>query len=295
MIQAPDLYQYPFTPKRITLADGHGISCVDEGQGRAVVFLHGNPSWSYLYRNMITALRSTCRCIAPDHLGCGLSDKPRNYPYRLTDHITNLEQVLDQLEVRTCVLVVHDWGGAIGMGWAGRYPDRVEGLVVLNSAAFRSEQIPWRIAVCRWPLIGPLMVRGMNAFAGAAIHMAVTRKMAPEVAAGFLFPYDSWANRVAVLRFVEDIPLSGKHPSWPELVRVEQGLELLREKPMLLCWGGRDFCFHDAFYREWRRRFPDADCHYYPRAGHYLLEDAFEDVREQVESFLSTAVAERNK
>ena len=281
-----NLHQYPFTPKNVMVTDGHRISCIDEGQGRVIVFLHGNPSWSYLYRNLVTSLKSSCRCIAPDHLGCGLSDKPQGYPYRLADHIDNLEQVLDQLEVRTCVLVMHDWGGAIGMGWAGRHPDRVAGLVGMNTAAFRSKLIPRRIAVCRWPIVGPLLVRGMNGFAGAAVHMAVKRKMAPEVAKGFLYPYDSWANRVAVLRFVQDIPLDADHPSWSELVRVEQGLELLQEKPMLLCWGGGDFCFHEVFYREWQRRFPRAECHYYPEAGHYLLEDVFDAVREKIEAFL---------
>ena len=281
-----NLYQYPFHPKRITIEGGYQISCVDEGQGRTLVFLHGNPSWSYLYRNLISSFSRSYRCIAPDHIGCGLSDKPQDYPYRLANHINNLEQVLDELEVQKCVLVMHDWGGAIGMGWAGRHPERVEGLVVMNTAAFRSSMIPLRIAVCRWPLIGPIMVRGFNAFAGAAIRMAVVKKMAREVAEGFLYPYDSWDNRVAVLRFVEDIPLSEDHPSWEELVRIENNLEFLREKPMLVCGGGTDFCFHDAFYNEWQSRFPNGEYHYFDGAGHYLLEDALNPVREKIEAFL---------
>lgn len=293
MAESFSVYQYPFTPKRVALEGGYEISCVDEGQGKTIVFLHGNPSWSYLYRNLISSLQGTFRCIAPDHLGCGLSDKPEDYPYQLVNHIDNLEQVLDQLQVKTCVLVMHDWGGAIGMGWAGRHPDRVDGLILMNTAAFRSKLIPWRIAACRLPIIGPLLVRGMNAFAGAAIHMAVTRKMAQEVADGFLYPYDSWANRVAVMGFVKDIPLNEYHPSWSELVKVEKGLELLGEKPMLLCWGGRDFCFHDAFYREWQRRFPAAQCYHYPEAGHYLLEDEFDSVREKIADFLAAHAEER--
>ena len=180
--------QYPFSPKTVTVAGGYNLSFVDEGKGPPVVLLHGNPSWSYFYRRMIAGLSSNCRCIAPDHLGCGYSDKPQNYSYLLRDHINNLESLLDQLGVEKCTLIMHDWGGAIGMGWAVRHPDRVERLVVMNTAAFRSRRIPLRIAVCRWPLIGPLLVRGFNAFAGAAVHMAVTRKMAPEVAAGFLLP-----------------------------------------------------------------------------------------------------------
>ena len=278
--------QYPFAPVTVTVAGGHRISCVDEGQGLPVVMLHGNPSWSYLYRRLIPGLRDNYRCVAPDHLGCGLSDKPQDYPYRLADHIANLEQVLAKRGINRCVLVVHDWGGAIGMGWAVRNPDRVAGLVVMNTAAFPSSRIPLRIAVCRWPLLGAVLVRGLNLFARGAIHMAVVKRMAPEVAAGFLAPYDSWANRVAVHRFVQDIPLRPGHPSWPTLLQIEEGLAQLSGKPMLLCWGGRDFCFDEGFYQEWRRRFPEAQGHYYPGAGHYLLEDAFPEIAGRVRDFL---------
>lgn len=176
------------------------------------------------------------------------------------------------------------------MGWAGRHPERVRGLVVMNTAAFRSSLIPLRIAVCRWPLIGPLLVRGLNVFAGGAAHMAVTRKMAPDISRGFLYPYDSWHNRIGVLRFVQDIPLHPDHPSWAELVRVEEGLARLTEKPMLLCWGGKDFCFHESFYREWKKRFPRAESHYFPDAGHYLLEDEPVAVEDKIEAFLQRTV-----
>lgn len=285
-MDAPDLYQYPFKPKRITVDGGYSISCVDEGKGPPLVFVHGNPSWSYLYRNLISSFSHSYRCIAPDHIGCGLSDKPQDYPYRLANHIDNLEQVLDELEIQSCILIMHDWGGAIGMGFAGRHPERVDGLVVMNTAAFRSSLIPLRISVCRWPIIGPFLVRGLNGFAGAAVHMAVSKKMKPEVAQGFLYPYDSWANRVAVQRFVEDIPLQEKHPSWSTLVQVEKGLDKLKDKSMLICWGGSDFCFHDAFYQEWLNRFPQSEQHYFPEAGHYLLEDALEPVRDKIQAFL---------
>lgn len=278
--------QYPFSPQRMTVAGNYRLSYVDEGRGQPVVFVHGNPTWSYLFRNLIADLCTVCRCIAPDHLGCGYSDKPSGYAYRLHNHIENLESLLDQLQIDRCTLVVHDWGGAIGMGWAVRHPDRVDRLVVMNSAAFRSDRIPLRIAVCRWPLVGPLLVRGFNVFARAAVHMAVTGRLAPAVAAGFLQPYDSWANRIAILRFIQDIPLRPGHPSWNDLLVVEQGLSRLAAKPMLLCWGGRDFCFTRHFYDEWQRRFPGADSHYFADAGHYLLEDALEQILPLVRQFV---------
>lgn len=262
------------------------MAYLDQGKGHPVVCVHGNPSWSYLYRNLIKELSRDYRCIAPDHIGCGFSDKPADYQYILQNHIANLEGLLDHLKVKECTLVVHDWGGAIGMGWAGRYPERVKRLVILNTAAFRSTRIPFRIRVCRWPLIGDVLVRGLNGFAGPAIFMAVTKKMNRNVAQGFLAPYKSWRNRVAILRFVQDIPLGSRHSSWHTLVEVEQGLERLQQHPMLICWGGKDFCFNDHFYREWQQRFPEAEAHYFEHGGHYVLEDELPAIGPLIKRFL---------
>jgi haloalkane dehalogenase len=280
--------EYPFTPHTFITPEGHHLSYLDEGSGPAVVMAHGNPSWSYLYRNVITALKGDYRCLAPDHLGCGYSDKPQAYPYRLQHHIDNFTALLDHLRIERCVLIVHDWGGAIGMGWAGQHPDRIAGLVVLNTAAFRFRQLALRIAVCRWPLLGALLVRGLNGFARPATFMAVHKKMRPEVKAGFLAPYNTWANRVAVHRFVQDIPMQPAHPSWGTLVEVENSLARLQDKPMLICWGGSDFCFNDSFYAEWRRRFPEAESHYFPEAGHYVLEDALPEILSLLPAFLKS-------
>ncbi len=287
-MDTPALAQYPFTPKSVTVDGGYRMSCLDEGSGPAVVMVHGNPSWSYLYRNLVAQLKSSHRCIVPDHLGCGLSDKPQQYPYRLQNHIDNLTALLDQLQVDKCVLVVHDWGGAIGMGWAGRHPQRIAGLVVLNTAAFRSQKIPFRIAVCRWPFLGALLVRGFNGFARAAIYMAVAGKMRRDVAGGFLAPYNAWANRIAIHRFVQDIPLNKRHPSYETLVQVEDSLSRLQDKPMLICWGARDFCFNDHFYDEWSNRFPGAFGYRFDHAGHYVLEDALDEIEPLLTPFLAS-------
>ncbi len=285
-----DLAEYPFQPRQLEI-DGHTLSYLDEGQGPVVVMVHGNPSWSYLYRNLVSGLRDRYRCLVPDHLGCGFSDKPADYPYRLSNHIENLEHLLEALGVARCILIVHDWGGAIGMGWAVRHPERVAGVVVLNTAAFRSSRIPLRISLCRWPILGSLLVRGLNGFARAATFMAVTRPMRPEIAAGFLAPYDNWRHRIAVLRFVEDIPMDSDHPSWATLATVENSLSLLQSCPMLLCWGGRDFCFNDTFFEEWRKRFPAAEAHYFSDAGHYVLEDGMAEILPLIQGFLARTSA----
>jgi haloalkane dehalogenase len=271
--------------------DGHRLHYLDEGAGPVIVMVHGNPTWSYYFRHLVVALRKTHRVIVPDHLGCGLSDKPQDYPYRLKNHLDNCAELLRQLEIGSYSLIVHDWGGAIGLGVAGRHPQQLEKLVILNTAAFRSSRIPWRIRICRWPLLGALLVRGLNGFVAPASFMAVTRPLPAAIAQAYRAPYDSWANRVAIDGFVRDIPLSPTHPSYATLQEVEEGLAQLaaREIPVCICWGGRDFCFNDSFYAEWRRRFPRAECHYFRDAGHFVLEDAGAEIEKVLGRFFAVA------
>jgi haloalkane dehalogenase len=275
---------YPFVAKKISI-QGHKLSFLDQGHGKVIVMLHGNPTWSFYYRNLVNLLQDNYRVIAPDHMGCGYSDKPQAYPYTLKTHIDNLEILLAECNVDKFSLVVHDWGGAIGMGLAGRYPERLESVVVLNTAAFRSRRIPLRINICRAPLLGDLIVRGFDGFARGAVSMAVENKMAPAVARAYLKPYDSWAHRIALLRFIQDIPLTPKDGSWQNLVEIENGLKLFQNTPMLILWGGKDFCFTRHFYEEWVQRFPGAEKRFFPDAGHYVLEDAFGAISPLVTTF----------
>lgn len=256
----------------------------------ALVMLHGNPTWSFFYRDLVTRFRDRYRCLVPDHIGMGLSDKPRDYAYTLQTHIDNLERWLDTVlpaPVKV-TLIVHDWGGAIGMGWATRHPERIDRLVVMNTAAWPSTRIPWRIALCRWPVFGALAVRGFNAFARAATVMTTTRPLPPAVKAGFVAPYDSWAHRVATHEFVRDIPLHRGVRSHATMEAVAAALPSLREKPMLLAWGMRDWCFSPAFLDDWRTLFPAAEVAAFDQAGHYLLEDEGAAVAARIEVFLAS-------
>jgi haloalkane dehalogenase len=248
--------------------------------------LHGNPTWSFYYRNLIGLLSRRCRVIAPDHMGCGLSDKPRRYPYRLATHIDNVQRLLESLRIERFSLVMHDWGGAIGMGVAVRRPGDVKALVAMNTAAFRSTRLPARIRLCRWPVVGDLLVRGVNVFVRGALRMAVGRKMSSDAVRGYLAPYDSWAHRIGVSRFIRDIPLGPEHPSWDDLVAIEEGLARFAATPLLLVWGGRDFCFTPRFFREWQQRFPGAESLFLPEAGHYVLEDGFAEAGPAIDEFL---------
>jgi haloalkane dehalogenase len=281
--------EYPFESHLLDL-DGVALHYLDEGprDGEPLLFVHGNPTWSFLWRNLVRELRGSYRCIALDHVGCGLSDKPQEYPYRLARHIENLERLAFELDLRRATLVVHDWGGPIGLGFAGRHPERVARLVILNTAAFPGPA-PLRIRLCRIPLLGAVAVRGFNAFAALATRVALEERerMTPLVRRGFLAPYRDWSSRIATLRFVEDIPLEPGHPSWPALLQVEAGLARLADKPACLIWGERDWCFTPAFREGFERRMPHARVHRAERAGHWVMEDAREDVLAWIEDFLA--------
>jgi cis-3-alkyl-4-acyloxetan-2-one decarboxylase len=283
---------YPFQPNYFSVQRGGKtlrMHYVDEGprtSRRAVLMLHGNPTWSFYYRNLVLKLRGQTRCIAIDHIGCGLSEKPQDYSYRLNDHIENALALVEHLKLEEIALVVHDWGGAIGMGLATRQPERFARFVVLNTAAFRSTRIPLRIAVCRIPVLGALAVRGLNGFAGAALYMATEKGLPARVKAGLVAPYDNWANRIATLRFVEDIPMAPSHPSWKTLEAIEEKLPTLRDKPMMLGWGMKDWCFSPHFLERWIELFPKAEVHRYADAGHYVVEDAADQLLPEVERFV---------
>ena len=264
---------YPFA-SHFHEVGGKRVHYIDEGSGPVVLCVHGNPTWSFYWREVVKALAPTHRVVAIDHLGCGLSDKPEDGPYRLADHIERLRSLVTALDLRDITLLVHDWGGAIGMGAAVADPSRYTRFGVFNTAAFPSARIPWRIAMCRVPGLGPLGVRGFNGFAAAAISMATEKGLAPDVAAGLLAPYDSWANRVAVQRFVEDIPMDPTHPSWKTLADIETGLAQFKDHTMVIGWGEQDWCFTPLFRQEWERRFPRAEVHKFADCGHYVIEDA---------------------
>ena len=281
------LFEYSFASKYLQLSQGR-LHYLDEGAGPAVVMVHGNPTWSYYYRNLVKTLSSRFRVIVPDHLGCGLSDKPLDFDYTLENHIDNLLLLLNHLEIERTSMVVHDWGGPVGLGAAADEGVELEKLVILNTAAFRSTRIPFRIRICRWPLIGKFLVQGLNGFAGAAVFMAVEKKMAKEVAKGYLSPYDSWNHRLAVYEFVKDIPMNPAHRSYSTLVRIEKSLETIKNRrvPAAIFWGGKDFCFNDYFYEQWKDRMPEAEFHYFKDWGHYVLEDGKGRIETLIDQFL---------
>ncbi len=285
---------YPFAGQYLDL-NGNRLHYLDEGPRDAnpVVMLHGNPTWSFYYRHLVHQLKDRWRTIVPDHLGMGLSDTPsvEKYPYTLSQRVDDLESLLSHLGLRkNLTLVLHDWGGMIGMAYATRHPERVRRFVIFNTSAFhlpQGKQFPWQLRLCRRPWLGPMMVQGLNAFCRGAVRNCVTRHPMPAaVKNAYLAPYDSWEHRVAVLQFVKDIPLHEGDSGYDDISRIEANVGQFRDRPMFIGWGMRDFVFDEHFLREWTSRFPDAELHQFDDAGHYVLEDTTEEMVPLVGQFL---------
>ncbi len=288
------LPDYPFTGQRIDVRPGVFQHVLDEGprDGEVVVMLHGNPSWSYYWRHLVLGLRDSYRCIVPDHIGMGLSDKPGDarYAYTLQSRTDDLETVLDRLGIHGPVtLAVHDWGGMIGFGWALRNPARVRRLVVLNTAAFplpAEKPMPWQIAFGRDWKLGELVIRGFNAFSSGASWIGVTRRMPADVRRAYVAPYDSWANRIATVRFMQDIPLGPGDAAWSLLEAAGQALPGYADRPAFIGWGLKDFVFDHHFLRGFRQALPQAEVDAFEDAGHYVLEDRHEILVPRIRAFL---------
>ncbi|HZH43186.1 MAG TPA: alpha/beta fold hydrolase [Lysobacter sp.] len=285
---------YPFTPQRFEVRPGIALSFLDEGPREApvVVMLHGNPSWSYYWRHLVLALRDRYRCIVPDHVGMGLSDKPDDarYAYTLGSRIDDLDALLGHLGIDGPVtLAVHDWGGGIGFGWAASRPSRVARLVILNTGAFplpAAKPLPTSLKFGRDAALGEFVIRRFNAFAGIAARVGTVRPMPPAVRRAYLAPYDSWANRRAVARFVQDIPLGPGDRAWPHVEAMGRRLPQYADRPALIGWGLRDFVFDHHFLRGFTDALPHAEVHAFEDAGHYVLEDKREALVPAIRAFL---------
>ncbi|MDY0376689.1 MAG: alpha/beta fold hydrolase [Desulfobacterium sp.] len=270
---------YPFTPNFITL-NSHKLHYLDKGKGSPVVMVHGNPTWSFYFRTLVRDLSRSHRVIVPDHIGCGLSDKPseKEYDYTLESRVRDLDSLIKSLELdRKITLVVHDWGGMIGCAWALKNLDRIERIVVTNTSGFHlplAKRFPlrlWLIKYLTWFAVPAVL--GLNLFSRAALYMAPVKSLSPKVKKGLTAPYNSWKNRITTLKFVQDIPLSPKDQSHDLVTWVDSNLDRLKTIPIMILWGRHDFVFDLSFYDEWKRRFPNAQTHVFNDAGHYLFED----------------------
>ncbi|MCK6474073.1 MAG: alpha/beta fold hydrolase [Planctomycetes bacterium] len=290
-LQRLDPALYPYQGKYLDRG-GLRYHYLDEGSGAPVVMIHGNPTWSLYYRSLVEGLRGTHRCIVPDHMGCGFSDKPGDdgYAYTLAKRIDDLEALLEHLGLRENItLVVHDWGGLVGMGYAARHPERIARIAALNTMAFHippNKPLPWSLWLVRTPL-GVLLVRGLNMFVRVTGRIGAKRRpLSPALRAAFAAPYDSWAHRIGVQRFVEDIPVKHGDASYDEFTKIEAALPKFAKTPILICWGEQDFVFDLRILEEWKKRCSHAQVLSFPDGGHLILEDAAPEILERLRAFL---------
>jgi len=285
---------YPFAPNRFEVRPGIGMSFLDEGprDGEVVVMLHGNPSWSYYWRHLVSGLRDRYRCIVPDHVGMGFSDRPddAHYTYTLQSRIDDLDALLKHLGIAGPVtLAVHDWGGAIGFGWALRDPSRIRRLVVTNTGAFplpAAKRFPKRIAMGRDSRVGGWLIRRFNLFARGAARFGTERRLPKDVRAAYAGIYDGWDKAISTLRFMQDIPLSDRDAAWPLVKAMEAALPGYADRPAFLGWGLKDFVFDRHFLDGFRAALPQAEVHAFDDANHYVLEDKHEVLVPAIRGFL---------
>ena len=290
---------YPFTPRRFEVRPGIEMSFLDEGprDGEVVVMLHGNPSWSYYWRHLVSGLSDKYRCIVPDHVGMGLSDKPDDaagasphYDYTLQSRIDDVDALLEHLGIDGPItLVVHDWGGMVGFGWALLDPTRVRRLVITNTASFplpAQKPMPWQIAMGRHSRLGGWLIRRFNLFARGAAAFGTRRKLPNEVKQAYSGVYDGWANAIATLRFMQDSPLDADDRAWPLLAATEKQLPGYADRPVFIGWGLRDFVFDRHFLAGFTRALPQAEVHAFDDAGHYVMEDKHEVLVPVIRAFL---------
>ncbi|QDT67561.1 Haloalkane dehalogenase [Planctomycetes bacterium MalM25] len=284
--------EYPFESHWLDTPAGR-VHYVDERpadeQRGVLLFVHGNPTWSFHWRRLISALSPSHRCVAIDHLGCGLSDKPQK-AHKLDERIADLGRLVDTLDLRNVTLVAQDWGGAIGLGAMLDRQERLDRVLLFNTGAWPPKSIPARIAACRTPGLGKLALQGGNVFSRAALTMTLSRRrgLDPGTVAGYLAPYNNWANRRAVYEFVADIPTKPTQRTWQTLAAIEDRLPQLAGKPTRLVWGMRDWCFAPkACLPRFQSCWPAAETFELADVGHWVVEDAPDESLRLLGEFVS--------
>ena len=280
-----DRSEYPFPTRHWELSAGR-MHYVDEGDGPPVVMVHGNPTWSFLYRRLITRLAPRFRCVAPDHIGFGLSDKPADWTYRPAEHARNLAALVDGLGLRDVTLVVQDWGGPIGLSYAIERPENVAGLVVMNTWMWPVDD-DWYYRAYGRLVGGPLgrfLTRRFNVFARVVMRRSYGngRLLTPAVHEHYLRPLGSPADRTGCALLPGEVLGS---TDW--LRSLWERRSVLADLPALIVWGMKDIAFRTKELDRWVDALPEAEVISLPGVGHYVQEEAPVELGDAVERFLS--------
>jgi len=278
-----DLPAYDFDPHYVE-QDGLRMHYVDEGEGQAVLLLHGEPTWAYLYRKVIRAVAPVARCIAPDYFGFGRSDKPvaRDW-YSYDAHSATLERFVDELDLRDVTVVMQDWGGPLGMRLAVERPDRISRMVVMNTGIFAG-----RPPSDTWLSFRELVRRtGPDFQAGQLIRITCTTDLPDDVVASYDAPFAAPDSKTGVLMFPELVPTEPDHPSAGTMLVVREKLHSW-DRPALVFFGDSDPVFSTRVAERLAELIPGAELQEpIAGAGHFLQEDAGEEVGRRIAAWLS--------
>lgn len=269
------------------LEPGH-LHYVDEGDGRPLLMLHGNPTWSFLYRHLITGLSDEYRCVAPDYFGFGLSEKPVGWSYRPAEHAEIIDTLIQQLELTDLTLVAQDWGGPIGLDYVTRNPDNVHSIVLLNTFMWPIERTRMRLfATLMGSRAARVLIRRYNLFAKRAMKVAVGDDftLSPDVHRHYTAPLATPADREASWVFPHELQGSRE---W--LADLWARRERLEEIPLLLAWGLEDSGLGPLLER-WQESFPHATTVEFPDVGHYVAEEAGPELVTRIKEFFDTATS----
>ena len=280
---------FPFPPRYLDAPGGVRLHYVDEGPPDAppLLFVHGNPTWSYLWRRQIAELsQGGRRCVAFDHMGFGRSDKPpRMRDYCFDRHIDNALAVIDALDLREVTLVVHDWGGPIAIGAMLERPDRLAGLVVLNSWAWQlPSYLPPHLREFRTEGLGEILSLAGNLQVESIPGAMARREDDAGMMSAYRAPFPSYWTRLGPLALMRDIPISPRDRSYPRFGEIAERLPQIGV-PVRLVWGLRDRVFQTVFIDQWRQVLPDIDVVELPDASHFVPEDAPEETTVAIADF----------
>ena len=278
---------FPFEPRYVEAGDVR-LHYVDEGPPDAAttLFVHGNPTWSYLWREPIAALSAKGRrCVAFDHMGFGRSDKPPQLSrYTLQAHIDNALALIDELDLNDVVLVAHDWGGPIGLGALLERPGGLRGLVLSNTWAWELPSfVPPFVREFRTEGLGEILALGGNLFVESIPGGMAKRDTDPVMMDAYRAPFPDYWSRIGALAFQRDIPLTERDRSAPLMGRIHERLQGL-DVPVTLVWGMRDRVFQPVFLEQWRELFPDANVVELDDAAHFVPEDRPDAILEALQS-----------
>jgi cis-3-alkyl-4-acyloxetan-2-one decarboxylase len=267
---------FPFEPRYQRVADDVRLHYIDEGRGQPVLLLHGNPTWSYLYRRFIPPLAEAgFRAVAPDHMGFGRSDRPSGHArYTMRAHVDNLLAFIRGLDLRDITLVMQDWGGPIGFGAAVQEPGRIARLVIMNTGVgvFPSgTPMPFHEPF-RQKGLGEMLALGANLFVEAMFGSMRPENATPLVAEAYRAPFPDYYSRVPILAFARDVPIGHDHPTAPYMHEVAEQVAALR-RPTLVVWAMRDRTFPPYLLEVWKQLYPHAEVLELAEARHYLQED----------------------